>query len=73
MITPGQIFGPSFFGKPDEKNDAGFPVPYAIPSVFGKVTGIDVVVGARNEEGVRFSLQLQTPAANTFVYPYLSC
>jgi hypothetical protein len=72
-ITPGQTFAPSFFGEPEEKDDAGFVVPYGIPSVFGKVSGFELVVGARNEEGARFSAQLQTPAANTIVYEYQSC
>jgi rubrerythrin len=73
VITPDQVFSPSFFGKPVEKNADGFIVPYAIPSVFGKVSGIDLVVGKRNDEGARFSIQLQTPAANTLVYGYQTC
>ena len=38
-----------------------------------QLTGIDLVVGARDEEGTRFSIQLQTPAANSLVYDSLSC
>lgn len=72
-INPDQTFSPSFFGEPVEPDDAGFPVPYGIPSVFGRVSGIDLVVGARDEEGSRFEVQLQTPAQNTFVYDYMSC
>lgn len=72
-ITPDQVFSPAFFGQPVEKNADGFVVPYAIPSVFGKVSGIDLVVGKRNDEGSRFSVQLQTPAANTLVYGYQTC
>lgn len=72
-ITPDQTFAPSFFGEPEEKNEAGFVVPYGIPSVFGRVSGFELVVGARNDEGARFSVQLQTPAENTIVYEYQSC
>lgn len=72
-ITPDQTFAPSFFGEPEEKNEAGFVVPYGIPSVFGRVSGFELVVGARNEEGARTSIQLQTPAENTIVYDYQSC
>ena len=72
-INPDQAFSPVFAGEPVENDDEGFPVPYAIPSVFGRVEGIDLVVGARNDEGQRFSIQLQTPAENTFVYDYMSC
>lgn len=73
LINPDQTFAPTFQGGVDEPDDEGFPVPYAIPSTFGRVSGIDVVVGPRNEEGQRFSVQLQTPAANTFVYDTTSC
>jgi rubrerythrin len=73
IINPEQTFSPTFFGEPEAKDADGFPIPYAIPSVFGKVSGIELVVGAVNEEGSRFSIQLQTPAQNTFVYEYMSC
>jgi hypothetical protein len=73
IINPDETFAPTFFGEPEEKDAAGFPVPYAIPSVFGKVSGIELVVGNVSEEGARFSILLQTPAENTFVYEYMSC
>ena len=41
--------------------------------MYGKVSGIELVVGEVTEEGSRFSIQLQTPAQNTFVYEYMSC
>jgi rubrerythrin len=72
-INPDETFSPTFSGGTEANDDAGFPVPYAIPSVFGRVEGIDLVVGARNDEGQRYSVQLQTPAENTFVYEYMSC
>ena len=73
VINPKQLLSPAFFGEPVEKNADGFHVPYAIPSAFGRLTGIDLVVGARNVEGTRFGIQLQSPAANTYVYDYQSC
>jgi hypothetical protein len=72
-INPDVIFSPAMFGEPVEKDEDGFPVPYAIPGVFGRLTGIELVVGARDDEGARFSTQLQTPAPNTYVYEYQSC
>jgi hypothetical protein len=73
-INPDQVFSPALFGKPVSKDADGFPVPYAINAVFGKLTGIELVVGPRDPvEGTRFSVQLQTPAANSFVYDYMSC
>jgi hypothetical protein len=73
IINPDQTFSPTFFGEPEEKNADGFVVAYAIPSVFGRVSSIELVVGAPNEEGARFDTQLQTPAQNTFVYEYMTC
>lgn len=72
-INPDQIVNPEMVGGVDSPDDAGFPLPYAIPATFGQLTGINLVVGERDDEGGRFSIQLQTPAANSLVYDYLSC
>jgi hypothetical protein len=73
-INPDALINPVLLGgAPADTDDDGFPVPYAIPATFGQLTGIELVVGVRNDEGARFSTQLQTPADNTFVYDYLSC
>ena len=50
-----------------------FAVVYAIPSTFGTVSAIELVVGAPNDDGQRFTVLLQTPAANTYVYSDQSC
>jgi hypothetical protein len=50
-----------------------FPSFYAIPAPFGQLTGITLVVGVADDEGARTSVQLQTPAANSFVYNDFSC
>lgn len=72
-INPDEIISPELTGGVVEADDEGFPLPYAIPATFGQLTGVELVVGAPDDEGARFSTQLQTPAANTFVYDYLSC
>ncbi len=72
-INPDQTFAPSFSGGTEEKNDEGFLLPYGIPSVFSRVSGFELIVGSRNDEGQRFSVQLQTPAANSIIYDYQSC
>ena len=73
IINPDETFSPAFFGEPEEKDANGFPIPYAIPSVFGRLSGVELVVGDVTDEGSRFSILLQTPAQNTFVYEYMSC
>lgn len=73
-INPDVLINPVLLGGATaDTDDEGFPIPYAVPATFGQLTGIDLVVGARNAEGARFTTQLQTPADNTFVYDYLSC
>ncbi|MEY2974410.1 MAG: hypothetical protein RIR49_830 [Actinomycetota bacterium] len=67
------VLGPGINRDAPEKDEAGFPIPYAIPATFGLVSQFEVVVGAQDDEGARFSTLLQTPAENTFVYSYLSC
>lgn len=72
-INPDQLISPVLLGELVEVDESGIPVPFAIPSTFGQLTGIELVVGARDDEGARFTTQLQTPAANTFVYESTSC
>lgn len=64
--------GPDLADSPEKTAD-GFPISYAVPSTFGRVDQIELVVGAVDDEGSRFSTLLQTPAENTFVYAYQSC
>jgi rubrerythrin len=74
VINPDTLVNPVLLGGAAvENDDDGFPVAYAIPATYGQLTGVNLVVGARNDEGARFSTQLQTPAANSFVYDYESC
>lgn len=50
-----------------------FPRSFAVPAAFGQLTGIPVASGKPNEENARVTVQLQTPAENTFVYHDLAC
>lgn len=73
-INPDSFINPTMFGQDAVAADAmGFPIPYAIPSVFGQVTAVDLLLGALNDEGGRVKVQLQTPAANSFVYADDTC
>lgn len=72
-INPDVVVSPALAGEPVDPDDDGFPIPYAIPSTFGSLSGIDLVVGAQEAEGGRFAATLQTPAQNTFVYEFESC
>lgn len=72
-IRPDDLVDPALFGETATDDGDGFPTYYAIPATFGELTGVELVVGVANDEGARFATQLQTPAANSFVYDYLSC
>ncbi len=72
-INPRPIVNPELTGGSADVQDNGMDLPYAIPSQFGLLTGIVLVVGPADDEGTRFNTTLQTPAANTLVYEHQSC
>jgi Ferritin-like domain len=47
------------------------PVAYALPSRFGTLGGLTLVIGAEDEVGLRRSISLETPSLNTFVYDFV--
>lgn len=69
LATDPEAIAPEL-GAPAESE---FPTFYAIPAPFGQLTGINLVVGAADDEGARTAVTLQTPAENSFVYNGLSC
>jgi hypothetical protein len=71
--APDGYVSPVLLGEAAPAEEPEFPVVFAVPSTFGTVSAIELVVGAPNDEGQRFSINLQTPAANTFVYADQSC
>lgn len=71
--TPDGYVSPLLLGGTAPVDEPAFPVAYAVPSTFGRVSGVELIAGAPNDEGQRFEIILQTPAANTFVYGEMSC
>ena len=51
------------------------PIPkvYAIPSQFGQLGQVQLVVGKPNENGTRLTTNFETPSLNTYVYSYMTC
>ena len=72
-FNPDDPFSPTLTGGQNETDENNIPIYYAIPSVFGRVDGIELVVGDVDDEGARYSTILQTPAANTLVADDASC
>ena len=48
------------------------PTVTAIPSQFGGLGAIQIVVGAGDENGTRLKLNLETPSLNSFVFEYMT-
>lgn len=48
------------------------PTVTAIPSQFGLLGAIQLVVGQGDENGTRLKLNLETPSLNSFVYEYMT-
>ncbi|CAN5589694.1 hypothetical protein BH23ACT3_BH23ACT3_01580 [soil metagenome] len=71
--TPEGYVNPDLLGIEPEPGADGIAMPYAIPSQFGQLGSTELVVGPRDEGGGRFSIILQTPAENSFVYDFLTC
>ena len=71
--TPEGYVSPELFGEDLQPDEDGVPRPYAIPSQFGRLGTKELVVGPRDEGGGRFSIILQTPAENSFVYDFMAC
>lgn len=72
-LTPDTFFSPTLMGGEEGVDDRGIALRYAVPTVFGQVSGIDLTVGAVSDEGSRFTTQLQTPAANSLIYSDQRC
>ena len=59
---------PTLLGDDVARDERGGIPYYAIASTFGETAQIDLIAGPGDENGVRPSFALQTPAANSFVY-----
>jgi len=47
------------------------PTVTAIPSQFGSLAAIQLVVGAGDENGTRLKINIETPSLNSFVYEFM--
>jgi hypothetical protein len=49
------------------------PLPIAIPSTFGSLSGITYIGGKGDENGVRMKVIFETPSLNSLAYPFDTC
>jgi hypothetical protein len=54
-------------------DEQGFVPQFAIPSRFGQLTPVTLQVGAADDAGQRFTINIETPAENAYVYEGQTC
>jgi hypothetical protein len=69
---PDSYFNPALFGETVSAVPGVLPV-YAIPNLFGTLAAILIAVGVASSAGTRFSIALETPADNSYIYEGMSC
>jgi hypothetical protein len=69
---PDSYFDPALFGETVEAVPGVLPV-YAIPNLYGTLAAILIAVGVASSAGTRFSIALETPADNSYIYEGMSC
>jgi len=55
----------------EEQRATEIPPPTAVPTQFGSVAAVQLVVGAGDQNGVRLRVNLETPSLNSLIYEYL--
>jgi rubrerythrin len=72
--TVQNIANPVSGGSPSAESvqQTEIPTVTAIPSQFGSLGAIQVVVGRGDENGTRLKLNLETPSLNSFVFEYMT-
>jgi hypothetical protein len=74
VLTRGAdgYISPALYGEGIPTDPDGVPYHYAVTDRFGSVGQAELIIGAPDENGVRESFLLQTPAANSFIYNELA-
>jgi hypothetical protein len=54
-------------------DEEGFMPQFAVPARFGQLTPVALQVGAADENGQRFTANIETPAENAYVYEGMTC
>lgn len=59
---------PALLGEDEARDENNLPPQYAIRSAFGTVSAIELIVGPADENGIRTTFSLATPADNAYIY-----
>ncbi len=71
--APQGWFNPQLIGGTEPAAKDGLVPLYAIPTEFGSLAPTQLVIGAASSAGTRFTLPIDTPADNSFVYADQTC
>jgi hypothetical protein len=71
--APDGYVSPELTGDPVEPDESGLTPLYAIATQFGSLSAIPITIGASSDAGIRTTVNLETPAANSFVYEGETC
>lgn len=72
--APAGYVNPTILGgEVDPSANEGLTPIYAVPANFGSLAPVQITIGPASDAGTRFTLGLQTPAANSYAYASLSC
>ncbi len=69
--TVQDIATPAGGTTPAPVQQTEIPTVTAIPSQFGSLAPIQIVVGAGDENGTRLKVNMETPSFNSFIYEYM--
>ena len=71
--APEAYFSPAVTGQEVLPDESGLIPLYAVPTQFGTLSAYQLVIGAASSAGTRFTLSVETPADNSFVYAGQTC
>ena len=70
---PNAYISPAVIGEEVVPNESGLIPLYAIPAQFGTLNAYQLIIGVPSSAGTRFTLPLETPADNSYVYTGETC
>ena len=71
--APEAYVSPAVRGEEVEADESGLIPLYAVPAQFGTLNPYSLIIGAASSAGTRFTLPVETPAENSFVYANQAC
>jgi hypothetical protein len=71
--VPEGYVSPALMGAEILPDEDGRNPLYAIPTRFGSLAAVELLVGAPNDTGTRFSTSFETPSTNAFIYEGETC